>query len=177
MQKRDRDIVDNSPMAAGSPQADDLTQQSGYTPATEMQTELSRPERGTMQGQQGTQQKVKETASKAQDKASEMGQKAQETASKAGEKAQEKVDQGMDSAAGGMESAASKLREQAENMDGMPAQAGTKVADTMERTAGYLREHDSAEIMDDIEQYVREHPMQAVAGAIVGGFLIGRILS
>jgi ElaB/YqjD/DUF883 family membrane-anchored ribosome-binding protein len=166
MQKRDLDIVDNSPMAAGSPQADDLTQQSGYTPATEMQTELGRPERGTMQGQQGTQQKVKETASKAQDKASEMGQKAQE-----------KVDQGMDSAAGGMESAASKLREQAENMDGMPAQAGTKVADTMERTAGYLRERDSAEIMDDIEQYVREHPMQAVAGAIAGGFLIGRILS
>ena len=32
------------------------------------------------------------------------------------------------------------------------------------------------QVMDDIEKYVRNHPMQAVAGAIIGGFILGRVL-
>ncbi len=103
--------------------------------------------------------------SSAQDKATELGDKAQQTA-----------DEGMNKAAEGMESAADKLRERAEHSDGMTAEAGTKVADTMEKTAGYLRENDTTAILDDVETYVREHPMQALAGAIIGGFVIGRVL-
>ena len=92
------------------------------------------------------------------------------------QKAQDKADAGIDTAAGGMESAADKIRERTQGKEGMPAEAGAKVADTMERTAGYLREHDSSEILDDVERFVREHPVQAVAGALVGGFVISRIL-
>jgi ElaB/YqjD/DUF883 family membrane-anchored ribosome-binding protein len=86
------------------------------------------------------------------------------------------VDEGKDKAAGSMESAAEKIREQAENTNGVQAKAGVKVAEGMEKTAGYLKEHDTTEMIDDLEHYVREHPVQALAGAVVGGFLVGRIL-
>jgi ElaB/YqjD/DUF883 family membrane-anchored ribosome-binding protein len=141
------EIVDNSPM----------TQQSGYTPANEMEyRDMSGRDMGD---------KARDTADTARDKASDLGQKAQHQA-----------EVGKDKAAGGMESAADKLREQASKSDGMTAKAGTKAADTMERSADYLREHDTGEILDDVEQYVKDHPMQAVAGAVIGGFVIGRIL-
>jgi ElaB/YqjD/DUF883 family membrane-anchored ribosome-binding protein len=97
-------------------------------------------------------------------------------ASEVGQQAQEKLDQGKDSAASGMESAADKIRERTQYSDGVQAKAGTKVAEGMEKTAGYLKEHDTNEMVDDLEKYVREHPVQALAGAVVGGFLVGRIL-
>jgi ElaB/YqjD/DUF883 family membrane-anchored ribosome-binding protein len=101
---------------------------------------------------------------------------AKDKAAEYGARVQEQADAGIDAAAEGVGKAASKVREQAARQDGMAGQAGVKVADGMEKTAGYLREHDTDQILDDVEQYVREHPMQAVAGAVVGGFLIGRIL-
>lgn len=104
------------------------------------------------------------------------GQRMQERTQEAAEQARQKADEGVDRAAGGMQSAAEKLRERTEGKSGMTAEVGTKAADTMERGATYLREHDTQEIIDDVERYVREHPMQALAGAVVGGFLIGRIL-
>jgi ElaB/YqjD/DUF883 family membrane-anchored ribosome-binding protein len=92
------------------------------------------------------------------------------------EQTRSKADEGMNKAAESMEGTAGKLRERAESMGGMQAKAGEKVADGMEKTAGYLREKDTQQIMDDVEKYVKEHPVQAVAGALVGGFLIARIL-
>jgi ElaB/YqjD/DUF883 family membrane-anchored ribosome-binding protein len=58
----------------------------------------------------------------------------------------------------------------------MPAQAGVKVADTMESAAGYLREHNTEDMVGDLEKYVKAHPTTALAGAVVAGFFIGRIL-
>ncbi|HET6615987.1 MAG TPA: hypothetical protein VFH62_08875 [Dehalococcoidia bacterium] len=102
----------------------------------------------------------------------EMSQKATEFT----EKTREKADEGMQKAAGGMEDTAQKLRDRTEDKGGMQAKAGEKVAEGMEKTAGYLREKDTQQIMDDVEQYVREHPVQAIAGALFGGFVIARIL-
>jgi ElaB/YqjD/DUF883 family membrane-anchored ribosome-binding protein len=51
-----------------------------------------------------------------------------------------------------------------------------KAAMGMERTAGYLREHSTGDMTADIETYVREHPMQGVAAAVLAGFVIGRVL-
>ena len=133
-----------------------MTQESGYTPAREMSS--SRFE--------------SDTSTSADSKVDSMKETARDTA----EKAKEKADEGIDKAAEGVKGAADKLRERAERQDGMAADAGVKVADTMERSAEYLREHDTEQIFDDLEQYVRKHPMQALAGAIVGGFLVGRLL-
>jgi ElaB/YqjD/DUF883 family membrane-anchored ribosome-binding protein len=111
-----------------------------------------------------------------QDRAQEMTEKARETAGEMGQKAQEKLDKGTDQAAGGLEQAAEKLRSQTDGSSGMPAQAGVKVADTMESAAGYLREHNTEDMVGDLEKYVKAHPTTALAGAVVAGFFIGRIL-
>jgi ElaB/YqjD/DUF883 family membrane-anchored ribosome-binding protein len=75
-----------------------------------------------------------------------------------------------------MERAADKIRERSESMDGAPAQAGAKVAEGMETAATYLKDHSTTEMWTDLEQYAKQHPGQALAGAIVTGFLLGRIL-
>jgi len=100
---------------------------------------------------------------------------AQNKAAELGEKVHQKADEGMTKAADGVDTAAGKLRERAEHTDGMAAKAETKVADTMEQAAGYLREKDTTAVRGDVETFVREHPIQALAGAIVGGYVLGRI--
>ncbi len=141
-----RDIVDDSPM----------TQLSGYQPAKDAP--------GASKSAEGVQEHVKDAVETAKGYGPDVVQKA---------KAQ--ADAGLDTAAGGIESAASKLRERA-GSDGVQAQAGAKVADTMERSADYLREHDSADIFDDVQRYVKAHPLQTAAGAVIGAFLLGRFL-
>ena len=113
---------------------------------------------------------------KAQEKAHELAGKTREAAGEYGHKAQDQLDKGMDQAAGSMAQAAEKLRAQSAHSEGMPAQAGVKVADGMETAAAYLREHNTEEILGDVEVYVRKHPTTALAGAVAAGFLIGRIL-
>jgi phage-related minor tail protein len=75
-----------------------------------------------------------------------------------------------------MERAADMVRDRAEGTGGTTAQAGTKVADTMETAAGYMREHDVNEMWTDLETYARTHPTQALIGAVVTGFLVGRLI-
>ena len=42
--------------------------------------------------------------------------------------------------------------------------------------ATYLRQHDTNEIMEDFEVYAKKHPTQTLVGAVVAGFLLGRLL-
>jgi ElaB/YqjD/DUF883 family membrane-anchored ribosome-binding protein len=155
MMKSERDIVDNSPMAAGE----------GFSEPHD--------DAGFREDVRGTTETTREEA---MGRAQEFAAEARDHAESAGQEVQERTDAGIDRAAQGMESAADTLREKAAGKEGLTAEAGTKLADGMERTAGYLKEHDTAAILDDMETYVREHPMQALAGAVVGGFLIGRLL-
>lgn len=102
--------------------------------------------------------------------------KAEEKARELRAKAQERADAGVEKAAERVATAAEKLRERADQSSGIPAEAEAIVADTMQRTAGYLKEHDSAEILGDVQAYVRAHPMRALAGAAIGGFILARVL-
>jgi ElaB/YqjD/DUF883 family membrane-anchored ribosome-binding protein len=124
----------------------------------------------------GTSKPSTGTSTQMQDRAQELADRTKEAASEYGQKAQERMDKGMDQAAEGMERAAEKLRTQADNVDGMPAQAGVKLADGMETAATYLRDHNTDELLNDVEHYVRQHPTQALVGAIFAGFFIGRVL-
>jgi ElaB/YqjD/DUF883 family membrane-anchored ribosome-binding protein len=90
--------------------------------------------------------------------------------------AKDQAEQVRERAADSTEMAADKLREQVEGRGGVQEKVGIKAADAMERTAGYLREKRTDEIWHDVENMAREHPMQALGGAIVAGFVIGRIL-
>lgn len=90
--------------------------------------------------------------------------------------AQRRTDEAIQRSATGMEHAAQNVREGAERASGMQTRAAERMADSMERTAGYLREKDTQQMVDDIERYVREHPFRTIAGALVGGFVLARIL-
>jgi ElaB/YqjD/DUF883 family membrane-anchored ribosome-binding protein len=108
------------------------------------------------------------------------GQKAGETASEAKTAVQDKMtsgaDQGMDKAAQGLGSAAEKMRTRAEDDQGMRSTIEVKAADAMDKTASYLKEHDSQELMHDIEEFVKAHPMQAAVGALAAGYVLGKIV-
>jgi ElaB/YqjD/DUF883 family membrane-anchored ribosome-binding protein len=90
---------------------------------------------------------------------------------------QERTEQGRERAAGGLENAASQLRSNfAGDGEGVKGQVGVKVADSLEKTAVYLRDHETDQIWSDVETFVTEHPVQAAAGALVAGFVLGRML-
>ena len=110
------------------------------------------------------------------DKAKEAKDKAGEKVSEYSDRAIEQAEAGREKAATRMEQAAGTLREKVSAQSGLSAEAGTKVADTMEKTAGYLHDHSTTEMWDDVESYVREHPAKALMGAVVAGFLIAKVL-
>jgi ElaB/YqjD/DUF883 family membrane-anchored ribosome-binding protein len=117
-------------------------------------------------GETGAEEQAKEYAEQAKNKASEMA-----------DEGKKRAEAGKDQAASSLERAAQVTHERVAGSEGMPAQAGTKVADVMEDTAKYLRTHDTNEIWRDVESYARSHPVQALAGAVVGGFVLGKLIS
>lgn len=97
-------------------------------------------------------------------------------ASQVGQAAQQQVESGKGQAAGVMQRTAEELRHRTEGQGGMPQRIGSTAAETLDRTAGYLQEHSTGEIMDDAESYVRAHPVQTVLGAAAVGFIVGRLI-
>jgi ElaB/YqjD/DUF883 family membrane-anchored ribosome-binding protein len=108
--------------------------------------------------------------------AADVKETAKEKAAQATEKATEVADQAREKTAEGAQSAADTIREQTTGKGGIQETVGTTAADTMDKTATYLREHDTQAMLNDLETYIREHPTQAVIGAVAVGFVVGRIL-
>lgn len=109
-----------------------------------------------------------------------LGQRAGELANDGRVAVQEKVvsgvDTGMDKAAQGLESAAEKMRGRAEEDTGVRSTVEEKAADAMGKTAEYLKEHDSQELIHELEEFVKAHPIQAAAGALVAGYVLAKIV-
>lgn len=119
---------------------------------------------------------MEEKAKSVTDQAGEVASKAQAKASEMGTKAQEKADVGMERASEGLHKAAENMRSRFESQEGVQAQVGTKVASGIESAASYLEGRDSAELWAEFESFVKEHPMQAAAGALFAGWMLGRIM-
>lgn len=119
-------------------------------------------------------------AARAQEQAGELASSAREMAgekaSAIGSMAQEKADAGLDRAASGLERAATNMRDRAEGAGGLQEQVGTKVAGGLESAATYFKDHDSAELWSEVETFVKDHPLQAAAGALVAGWMLGRMM-
>lgn len=101
---------------------------------------------------------------------------AHDLAPMAREKAYTAAESGREGAASAFESAADKLDDRVAHSDGMPAKAAGRAAEGMHAAAGYLEQHDTTEIVDDVEQYVRAHPVRSLSAAVAAGFIVGRIL-
>jgi hypothetical protein len=108
-------------------------------------------------------------------KAQDMGAKVQETAQDMGTKAQEKAEIGKEKVADGIEGAVGTMRDKLPS-DGMVGKAGTVAADSLEKTAGYLRDHETSELWADVQEYVKLHPASSLVGALAAGFVLSRIL-
>jgi hypothetical protein len=92
------------------------------------------------------------------------------------DKARQQADAAIERAADEMESASGNVRHMASEYKGTPGEMGTKLADEMHEAAGYLKTHPSRAIVNDVSAYVRQHPGKAIIGAIIAGFVVGRIL-
>jgi ElaB/YqjD/DUF883 family membrane-anchored ribosome-binding protein len=101
---------------------------------------------------------------------------ARERASEIGHKAQQRAEQGKEKAATGMHRAADRIRERGSGSEGLAGQASSKAASGMDKAADYLKDHNTDEMLKDAERYAKDHPGQAILGAAVAGFLLGKIL-
>ena len=104
---------------------------------------------------------------------------AAKTKNKAGEMAEvvsEKLDEQRENAAEGLNRAATAMHEKADRVPGGPKVVNLthNIADGMESTATYLREHDFAKMGEDLMDVCRKYPTQSFVAALAIGFLIGR---
>jgi len=109
--------------------------------------------------------RVSQAASKVKDKAGEMAETMSAT-----------LDQQLESAAGSLDRAASTMHDKAESIPGGPKVADLthNLADGMQSTASYLREHDFNQMGKDVMNFCRRYPTQSLIAALAVGFLIGQ---
>lgn len=109
------------------------------------------------------------------ERATAVSEQAQEMGARTADAARDAAESGREGAAGMLERTAERI-EQRSDEGGMQGAAAGKAAEGMQAAAGYLKEHDTGELIEDVEHYVRSHPMRSLAGAVAAGFLVGRIL-
>jgi len=151
----------------------------GQEPGAYTPPDTSSPKIGDNQYRSGdgnTTERAKDMGAEVAGRAKETGAQLADSAKEAGSQLAAGADTGMDRAASGLESAATQVRERAGEGDGMRAAAGTKVADGLEKASTYLRDHESREVWDDLETYIRDHPTQALIGAVAAGFVLARVM-
>jgi hypothetical protein len=55
--------------------------------------------------------------------------------------------------------------------------AAHAVADSLDHTTKYIREHDVASMVSDVKRLVKDNPVPALIGAAILGFVLARTLS
>jgi hypothetical protein len=76
-------------------------------------------------------------------------------------------------AAAGLDTVASTLHKRGDTV----ASAAHSAGDAVSSGAEYLRAHDVQTITHDLMESVRRNPARALLGAVVIGFILGRVLS
>ena len=122
------------------------------------------------------QDKANQALGTAEEKGRQFADQAQQKTDQVAGQAQAKADQGMDKAASGLDQAAAKLRQQGEQRGGTMATAATTTADTLDSASQYLRDKDSAQILDDLEALVRRKPVESLLVAAGVGFVLSKIV-
>jgi ElaB/YqjD/DUF883 family membrane-anchored ribosome-binding protein len=117
-----------------------------------------------------------DTTEKLKDKIEDITARAKDKAGQWTDAASQTADQQRENISTGLDRAASTLHDKAKNIPGGPGavNAAHRVADGMEATASYLRQHDFADMRDDLVNVCRRHPVQALISAVAIGFFLGR---
>ena len=90
-----------------------------------------------------------------------------------GSKAAEAFKAGRESVADTLDDAGSRLEETARAGD-TASEAVRYMADKARSAARYVRDYDASEMTGSMKSFVNAHPIPAVIGAAVLGFLVGR---
>ena len=110
------------------------------------------------------------------DRISDMASKVKDKAGQVVDTVSETLGHRRENAAEGLDRAASSIYDRAESVPGGPkvVKMTHSIADGMESTASYLRDHDFAKMGKDVMDVCRRYPTQSVVAALAVGFLIGR---
>jgi ElaB/YqjD/DUF883 family membrane-anchored ribosome-binding protein len=110
------------------------------------------------------------------DAANDTANRVQDQANRFGQKAVDAIDSRRQGAASGLENAAAGIHRTAENLPGGERVSGFahQTADRLSSTAQYLRDHDVKDMAGGIQRLIEDHPIPAIVGAAVVGFLAGR---
>ena len=119
---------------------------------------------------------MQDAASNLKDRAAGFASKVKDKASQVGSTVSETVGRQRENAAGGLDRFASTIHENAGAIPGgqKAAKVAHSIADGMESTASYLRDHDFKDMGEDVMGVCRRHPAQALISALAIGFLLGR---
>jgi hypothetical protein len=117
-------------------------------------------------------ERVSERIDDLRDRAASLGAKIKDKATQFGSTVSTTVDRQRETAARGLDRAASSLHDGV----GSAAKVGHGVADGMESTASYLRNHSFGDMGNDVMTLCRKHPVQALVSAAVLGFVMGRLI-
>lgn len=120
----------------------------------------------------GSSEKIGDTIEDLRERAANLGSKIKDKASQFGSTVSSTVDRQRETAARGLDRAASGLHDGV----GSAAKVGHGVADGMESTATYLRNHSFGDMGSDVLSLCKKHPVQALVSAAVLGFVMGRLI-
>jgi hypothetical protein len=127
---------------------------------------------------------VKDAAGQAKEMAGQAVEQAQETVGKVVDQAKAQTTSRLadqkERAAGGLGTVAQALRQTGQGLRDQEQDVAGRYADgiaqQVERFADYLRAHDVAELLDDVEEVARRQPGLFLGGAVALGFLGSRFL-
>ena len=107
---------------------------------------------------------------------SDIAAKTKEKVGQVSEALSDKLDEQRTNAADGLGRVASTIHEKADSIPGGATVADFthSIADGMESTANYLREHDFSDMSKDVMSICRKYPIQSMVAALAVGFLVGR---
>jgi len=99
-------------------------------------------------------------------------------AAEIGERAAAAFDDKKDAVARSLDAAASSLHARVESLPGGPnvARAAHSTADTMEKAADYVRDHDLKGLLSDVTRIAKRHPGATLLAATALGFLAVRAM-
>ena len=118
-------------------------------------------------------QKTGEVIDQVQDKASETVNQVRDQVSGQLENQKTQVAEGLGSVAQMVRMTGDQLRQ---NNQGMVAQYTDKLADSMDKFSGYLRERDLGDMLNEVQDFARREPALFLGGAFTLGLLAARFL-
>ena len=143
-------------------------------PATREQMKTESPD-GALTSQEATDAATEKAGGDGEGRLGQAEAKVGEVLGQARDAATNLAESGRTGAADALEGAAGRL-EGAASGEGSTSQVADRTAEGMHAAAGYLQDHDTSEVLNDVEQFVKTHPMQSVLVAVAAGLVIGRAL-